>query len=60
MKKILILLAALSFTMGSCNKEYLDPSSASESQVVSNADGLIAVCNGIQARYATGGFLSVL
>jgi hypothetical protein len=60
MKKILILLAALSLTMGSCDKEYLDPSAASDVQVLTNSNGLIAVCNALQARLATGGFLSVL
>lgn len=60
MKKILVLLAVLSLTMGSCNKEYLNPSTANEEQVLSNSDGLITVCNGMQARFTTGGALSPL
>ncbi|UOQ65130.1 RagB/SusD family nutrient uptake outer membrane protein [Hymenobacter volaticus] len=60
MKKILVLLAVLSLTMGSCNKEYLNPSAASEEQVITNSDGLITVCNGMQVRFTTGGALSPL
>lgn len=60
MKKILVMLAVLSLTMGSCNKEYLNPSTANEEQVLSNSDGLITVCNGMQARFTTGGALSPL
>lgn len=60
MKKILVLLAVLSLTMGSCNKEYLNPSTALEEQVITNSDALIAVCNGMQARFTTGGALSPL
>ncbi|WP_375434456.1 RagB/SusD family nutrient uptake outer membrane protein [uncultured Hymenobacter sp.] len=60
MKKILVLLAVLSLTMGSCNKEYLNPSAASEEQVITNSDGLITVCNGMQVRLTTGGALSPL
>lgn len=59
MKKI-ILVCLLSLTLGACNKEYLDPSAASQQQVVTSSDGLIAVCNGLQFRYAGGGLLSVL
>ncbi|HEX8326525.1 MAG TPA: RagB/SusD family nutrient uptake outer membrane protein [Hymenobacter sp.] len=58
MKKI-ILAGLLSLTLGACNKEYLDPSAASEQQVVTSSDGLIATCNGLQFRYAAGGLLSV-
>ncbi|MBD2714931.1 RagB/SusD family nutrient uptake outer membrane protein [Microvirga sp. STR05] len=60
MKKILLLLAALSLTMGSCDKEYLNPSTASDVQVLTNSDGLITVCNGLQSRFTTGGALSPL
>ena len=61
MKKILTLAALLSaLALGSCNKEYLNPSTASQQQVVTSSDGLITLCNGLQARYSTGGLLSVL
>ncbi|HEX8506189.1 MAG TPA: RagB/SusD family nutrient uptake outer membrane protein [Hymenobacter sp.] len=59
MKKIL-LTGLLALSLGACNKEYLDPSAASQEQVVTSSDGLIATCNGLQFRYATGGLLSVL
>lgn len=60
MKKLLTLTALLGLSLGACNKEYLDPSAASQQQVTTSSDGLIALCNGLQARYATGGLLSVL
>ena len=61
MKKIFTLTALLSaLTLGSCNKEYLNPSTASQQQAVSTPDGLIALCNGLQFRYSAGGLLSVL
>ena len=61
MKKILSLTALLSaLALGSCNKEYLNPSTASQQQAVSTPDGLIALCNGLQFRYSAGGLLSVL
>ncbi|MBD2723950.1 RagB/SusD family nutrient uptake outer membrane protein [Hymenobacter armeniacus] len=60
MKKYTILAALLALSLGSCNKEYLNPSAASEQQVVTSSDGLITLCNGLQARYTTGGALSVL
>ena len=60
MKKYPILTALLALSLGSCNKEYLNPSSANQQQVVSSSDGLITLCNGLQARYTTGAALSVL
>ena len=62
MKKILITLSlsGLLLTQNACNQEYLNPSSASQQQVVSSADGLITLCNGLQYRYTTNGALSVL
>ncbi len=38
----------------SCNKEYLNPSSASEPQVVNDVNGLIALANGLQYRLTVG------
>ena len=61
MKKTLTLAALLSaLTLGSCNKEYLNPSTASQNQVVTSSDGLITLSNGLQYRYSAGGLLSVL
>ncbi|KAA9338166.1 RagB/SusD family nutrient uptake outer membrane protein [Hymenobacter busanensis] len=60
MKKILVLLAVLTATTSGCEKEYLNPSTASAAQVLTNSDGLITVCNGIQSRFTTGGALSPL
>ena len=63
MKKhhIAILLAGMLLTQTACsNKEYLNPSTVSQSQAVSSPDGLMTLCNGLQSRYTTGGALSVL
>jgi hypothetical protein len=60
MKKLVILTTLLSLTLGACNKEYTNPSSANQTQVVSSSDGLITLCNGLQYRYTTNGLLSVL
>ncbi|MFD1871252.1 RagB/SusD family nutrient uptake outer membrane protein [Hymenobacter bucti] len=60
MKKLFFLTALLSLTLGACNKEYTNPSSANQTQVVTSSDGLITLCNGLQYRYTTGGLLSVL
>jgi hypothetical protein len=58
MKKIFIKSFVLAFvaTMGlsSCQKEYLNPSSASETQVVSDVDGLVALANNLPLRYSVG------
>lgn len=60
MKKHTLLAALLALSLGSCNKEYLNPSSALQPQVVTSSDGLITVCNGMQYRYSAGGLLSVV
>lgn len=60
MKKLFFLAALLSLTLGACNKEYLNPSAASQTQVVTSSDGLITLANGLQYRYTTNGLLSVL
>jgi starch-binding outer membrane protein, SusD/RagB family len=51
---MLILTASLLFTQSSCIKEYTDPSSISDKQVVSNVDGLLGLCNSLQFRYSVG------
>jgi tetratricopeptide (TPR) repeat protein len=62
MKKIFIfsVLIVVLVTQNACNEEYLNPSTATREQAVGSADGLIALCNGLQHRYSTGGALSVL
>lgn len=61
MKKTLAFTALFAaLALGSCNKEYLNPSTASQPQVVTSSDGLITLSNGLQYRYATNGLLSVL
>ncbi len=63
MKKIHIatLLTGLTFSQLACsNKEYLNPSTISQSQAVSSPDGLMTLSNGLQYRYTTNGALSVL
>ena len=62
MKKIYIslLLTGLLLMQNACTKEYLNPSTASQPQVVSSADGLITVCNSLQYRFTTGASASVL
>lgn len=58
MKKLFFLAALLS--LGACKKDYLNPSTASQTQVVTSSDGLLTLANGLQYRYTTGGGLSVL
>ena len=56
MKKIFSLAALLSvLTLGACNKEYLNPSTASQQQVDTSPDALIPLANGLQSRFTTGG-----
>lgn len=60
MKKLVLFASLLSLALSACNKDYVNPSTASQQQVVSNSDGLITLCNGLQSRYTTGGGLSML
>ncbi len=49
------MLAAGMLTVSSCEqKEFLNPSSASETQVVTDVYGLISLANGLQYRYSVG------
>ena len=50
MKKVIISILGL-FVLSACEDTYLDPSSASEQQVVTSQNGLIAMVNGLQAKY---------
>ena len=61
MKKILTLTALLgALATSSCNKDYQNPSTTTQTPVVSSSDGLITLCNGLQYRYSAGGLLSVI
>lgn len=51
---ILGLAVIMSFTQTGCIKEYSDPSSISDTQVISTVDGLIGLVNGLQFRYSVG------
>ena len=54
MKKLLLFAATLALGLGGCSKEYLNPSSVSQSQATGSSDGLLTLCNGLQQRYSTG------
>jgi hypothetical protein len=62
MKKYWTFLPLLGILLATnaCREEYLNPSAAAQQQVVTSSDGLIALCNGLQQRYSTGGLLSAL
>ncbi|WP_345250200.1 RagB/SusD family nutrient uptake outer membrane protein [Nibrella saemangeumensis] len=47
-------LVALLVTQNACREEYLNPSAASEQQVVNSPSGLITLANGMQFRYTIG------
>ena len=53
-KKSFILASVAMMSLSSCQKEYLNPSTASETQVVSDVDGLIALANNLPLRYTVG------
>ena len=56
MKKTFIytIITASTLLATSCNKEYFNPSAASEEQVVNDVNGLIALANGLQYRLTIG------
>ncbi len=56
MKKLHIafLLSGLFLTQSGCQQEYLNPSAASEQQVINSPDGLVTLVNGMQYRYTFG------
>ncbi|MCA0232482.1 MAG: RagB/SusD family nutrient uptake outer membrane protein [Bacteroidetes bacterium] len=55
MKKTILytLLVGTMLTATSCDQEYLNPSAASETQVTTDINGLITLCNGLQYRYSS-------
>jgi len=50
--KLICLVVVLVFAT-SCDKEYLDPNSTLEPDVIGNVDNLIALVNGVQQRWST-------
>lgn len=53
MKKIIYTLTLTTvFLFASCDNEYLNPSSASQDQVVTDVNGLITLANGLQYKYS--------
>ena len=54
-KQITLLLFTGSLVLiTSCNKEYINPSTASEPSVTSSVDGLMNLCAGLQRRFTIG------
>jgi starch-binding outer membrane protein, SusD/RagB family len=56
MKKLIIysLVTATMVLASSCTKEYLNPSTAIESQVINDVNGLITLANGLQFKMTVG------
>lgn len=53
--KISVIATLMVMGLSACSdQEYLNPSAASETQVVGDVNGLIALCNGLQFRYSIG------
>jgi len=50
---LLLFTGSLLFVT-SCNKEYINPSTASEPSVTGSADGLMNLCAGLQRRFTIG------
>lgn len=50
--RISALALSLTLLLVSCDKEYLNPSAASQTQVVNDVLGLITLANGLQFRYS--------
>lgn len=50
----LLLLTGSSLLFTSCDKEYINPSTASVPSVTTNVDGLMNLCAGLQRRYSIG------
>ena len=54
MKRIHPIFITVLIIISACDKEYLNPSAASETQVVNDVNGLIALANGLQQKYSVG------
>jgi hypothetical protein len=53
-KPLMLILAAMSLFQTSCKKEFINPSAASEPNVVGNVDGLMNLAAGLQRRFTIG------
>ncbi len=53
-KLIFSMMAASMLVATSCNKDYLNPSAASEQQVTTDVNGLITLANGLQYKLTVG------
>lgn len=53
-KKSFILASVAVMSLSSCQKEYLNPSTGSETQVLPDVNGLVALANGLPLRYSVG------
>ena len=54
MKKIIYACFTMAFLFVSCDNEYLNPSTASEEQIINDVNGLIGLANGLQYKYSVG------
>ena len=54
MKKIIYACITMAFLFVSCDNEYLNPSTASEEQIINDVNGLISLANGLQYKYSVG------
>ena len=53
-KILMPLLIAVSMFTTSCDKEFINPSTGSEPNVVGNVDGLMSLAAGLQRRFTIG------
>ena len=53
-KSLMLMIAAVSMFAISCKREFLNPSAASEPNVVGNVDGLMNLAAGLQRRFTIG------
>jgi len=51
---LFIIACSIALVFTACQKEYINPSAATEVQVIKNVDGMIALANGLQYRYSVG------
>jgi hypothetical protein len=55
MKKIVYtFLTTAAFLFSGCDKEYVNPSTATEEQITNDVNGLISLANGLQYKYSVG------
>jgi len=52
MKRIVLIYFTTALMLVSCDKEYLNPSTAAEEQVINDVNGLISLANGLQYKYS--------